>query len=500
MTRVHRLFLRGQWRQGSTGEFRSVINPATEQEVARVACATSADLDEAITSAAQSARDWRNVSPEERGRLLVRGAERLQSRIDAASALLSEEQGKTVAEAREEFARAVDTIVWSGQQAGALCAPVTAGNARWQLPEPAGVVAAFTPWNYPAVVTARKLAPALAAGCPVILKAAEEAPSAAVAIVAALEEAGLPPGVLSLVFGDPPKISSHLLASPIVRVVTFTGSTRVGRELATAAAPQLQRCLLELGGHAPVIVLDDADVDAAVQAIATYKFKGAGQSCNTASRLLVQRGVYEAVVQRLTAVAKGIRVGPGNDPETQMGPVATPRGLATLERLIADAVARGAIVTAGGSRLKRSGYFWPPTILRDVPPDAAIMHDEPFGPILPIVPFGDVAEAVSIANASRYGLAAYVFTRSQNTATRIVGALSVGSVGVNQLKGVAPDLAVGGLNDSGYGYEGGVEGFRAFQSLKVVSAKEERDVCLRQGVLGSGSAPGEQEFPENRAL
>lgn len=477
-TRLHRLFLNGQWRPGSSGETKSVLNPATEKEVARVACATSSDLDEALTSAVQSAANWRNLSPGVRGRLLEIGAQQLQSQIEHAAAVLSEEQGKTITEAREEFSRAVDTIRWTAQQATALCAPVPASNARWLLPEPVGVVAGFVPWNYPAVLTARKLAPALAAGCPVILKAAEETPGAAVAIVGALHEAGVPAGVVNLVFGDPPLISSHLLASPSVRMVTFTGSTSVGRQLAGAASAQLQRCVLELGGHAPVIILDDADVDAAVQAIAAYKFKGAGQSCNTASRVLVQAGVYETVVQKLTALAKAIRVGPGDDPETQMGPMATQRGLATVERLCKDAVARGALLTVGGARMQRTGYFWPPTILRDVPPGAAIMHEEPFGPILPITRFSEVADGIKMANSSRYGLAAYVFTRSSTAATQVASALSVGSVGINQLKGVPPDLPVGGLNDSGYGYEGGVEGFRTFQTLKVISAKDEQDVCL----------------------
>jgi succinate-semialdehyde dehydrogenase/glutarate-semialdehyde dehydrogenase len=246
-----------------------------------------------------------------------------------------------------------------------------------------------------------------------------------------------------------------------------------------AASAQLQRCVLELGGHAAVIILDDADVDAAAQAIAAYKFKGAGQSCNTASRILVQAGVYEAVVQRLTSIANTIRVGPGDEPETQMGPMATARGLATMERLTADAVARGARLTAGGSRLQRVGYFWPPTILRDVPSNAAIMHEEPFGPILPIAPFGELAEAVTIANSTRYGLASYVFTASQAAASQIASALSVGSVGINQLKGVAVDVPVGGVNDSGYGYEGGEEGFRSFQTLKVISARHEQDVLPR---------------------
>ncbi len=470
MTRMHHLFLGGGWRPGSAGEFRPVINPATEGEVARVACATFSDLAQALDTAQRSAATWRNVSPEERGKLLRLAAGLLQSRIATESLVLSEEQGKTITEAREEFTRAAETLIWNGEQAGAFCAPVQASNYRWITPEPAGVVAAFTPWNYPAVITARKLAPALAAGCTVILKAAEETPGAATAIVRSLHEVGIPAGVISLVFGDPPAISSQLLASPVVRVVSFTGSTQVGKELSRAASAQLQRCVLELGGHAPVIVLDDADPDGAAQAIAAYKFKGAGQSCNSPSRLFVQEKIYETFVERLTAIAKAIRVGVGNDPRTQMGPLANRRRLAAMERLTADAVRRGATITVGGSRLEREGYFWPPTVLRDVPVDAAVMHEEPFGPIVPIAPFRKPEEAVKLANANRYGLAAYVFSRSQATAREIATHLMVGSVGINHLKGVAPDVPVGGVNDSGYGYEGGIEGFRSFQALKLINS------------------------------
>jgi len=339
------------------------------------------------------------------------------------------------------------------------------------VPEPAGVVAAFVPWNFPAVITARKLGPALAAGCPVILKAPEEAPGAAAAIVACLAEAGIPSGVLNLVFGDPPEISTQLLASPIVRVVTFTGSTEVGRQLARRATDQLQRCILELGGHAPVLVFADADLDAAARAIADYKFACAGQSCNAPSRIFVQSAVYDAFVQRLTAIVESIRVGPGNDPTTQMGPMANPRRLEVMERMTSDATRRGATVTTGGSRPKRTGYFWLPTILRDVPDSAAIMQEEPFGPILPIAPFATVEEAVMKANATRFGLAAYVFTRSAQLSEELTGRLVAGHVAINFLQGVPPDYPIGGINDSGYGYEGGVEGFRSFQSLKLISRR-----------------------------
>jgi succinate-semialdehyde dehydrogenase/glutarate-semialdehyde dehydrogenase len=406
-----------------------------------------------------------------RARVLLRAADILRTKIDVASTSYSEEQGKTIREARTEFLRAVDTLIWNGEQAEPLCARVVLSEGRSVIPEPAGVVAAFIPWNYPAVITARKLGPALAAGCPVVLKAAEEAPAAAVAIVSSLQEAGVPPGVLSMVFGDPPALSKRLLASPKVRVVSFTGSTRVGRELARLATDRLQRCILELGGHAPVIVLEDADLDETVRTIADYKFAGAGQSCNAPSRIFIQAPVYEKFVDKLTSAANAIRVGAGNDPDTQMGPMANSRGLATMERLTADAVTRGATVTSGGRRLNRPGYFWPPTILRDVPPASEILQEEPFGPILPVLPFAAIDDAVAMANANRYGLAAYVLSNQRETAARVAGALAVGSVGINHLAGVAPHVPVGGLNDSGYGYEGGAEGFRGFQSLKAISEK-----------------------------
>ncbi len=466
------LYLCGKWRPGKAGKFKPVIDPSTEQEVARVACAGSQDLEQALAAAEQSASMWRDTPAEERGRMLRVAADILRSRIDTASTILSEEQGKTIAQARGEFLRAIDTLTWNGNQAAVLSAPVPAGDgARVLVPEPAGVVAAFVPWNFPAVLTARKLGPALAAGCPVILKAPEEAPGAAAAIVACLAEAGIPSGVLNLVFGDPPAISAQLLASPIVRVVTFTGSTEVGRQLARLATDQLQRCILELGGHAPVLVFADSDLDAAARAIADYKFACAGQSCNAPSRIFVQSAVYDAFVQRLTAIAESIRVGPGNDPTTQMGPVANPRRLEIMERMTLDATRRGATVATGGSRPKRTGYFWLPTILRDVPDSAAIMQEEPFGPILPTAPFATVEEAVMKANATRYGLAAYVFTGSAQLSEEVASRLVAGHVATNHLQGVPPDFPIGGINDSGYGYEGGVEGFRSFQSLKLISRR-----------------------------
>jgi succinate-semialdehyde dehydrogenase/glutarate-semialdehyde dehydrogenase len=467
------LYLRGEWRPGSAGKFKPVIDPATEQDVARVACAESQDLQQALAAAEQSAANWRNTPAVERGRMLRVAADILRSRIDTSSVMFSEEQGKTVAQARGELLRAIDTLTWNGNHAEVLSAPVTAGDgARLVVPEPAGVVAAFAPWNFPAVISARKLGPALAAGCPVILKGPEEAPSAAAAIVGCLAEAGIPSGVLSLVFGDPPAISTQLLALPTVRVVSFTGSTAVGRQLAGRASDQLQRCILELGGHAPVLVFADADLDAAARAIADYKFACAGQSCNAPSRIFVQIAVYDAFVRRLTAIVESIRVGPGSDPRTQMGPMANPRRLEVMERMTLDATRRGATVATGGRRPKRTGYYWLPTILRDVPDSAAIMQEEPFGPILPIAPFVTVEEAVLKANATRFGLAAYVFTGSAQLSEELAGRLVAGHIAINHLQGVPPDFPIAGINDSGYGYEGGIEGFRSFQALKLISRRK----------------------------
>ncbi|MCO5965446.1 aldehyde dehydrogenase family protein [Sinorhizobium meliloti] len=467
---TYRLFINGTWRLGGNGTDRALINPATEQEFGRVAVATAADLDDALISARNSLLSWSSTPAGERGALLVRAARILEGKIDVAAAALSQEQGKTLAEARGEYARAVETFDWNGKHAEELSAPLSLGAARMIVPEAAGVVAAFTPWNYPAVLNARKLAAALAAGCPVIMKAAEETPSAGVYIVEALQEAGVPAGVVSLVFGDPPMISGHLLGSPVVRVLTFTGSTPVGKHLATIAAENLQRCVLELGGHSPVIVFDDADLSKTVSAISEYKFECAGQSCNAPSRILVARPVYEAFLAKLVEAAANIRVGKPDDPATEMGPMANARRIEAMERLIKDAVDRGAKVETGGIRLDRPGYYWAPTILSNVPPDSQVLREEPFGPILTVAPFDTIDEAIEKANATEYGLAAYFFSDSPDVQRRMISGLSTGTVSVNYLKGVAADAPLGGINQSGYGYEGGVEGFRAFQNLKLVNA------------------------------
>ncbi|RWK24922.1 aldehyde dehydrogenase family protein, partial [Mesorhizobium sp.] len=316
---------------------------------------------------------------------------------------------------------------------------------------------------------ARKLAPALAAGCPVILKGAEETPSVAVHMVESLRQAGIPEGVVNLVFGVPVHISRHLLSSPIVKVLTFTGSTAVGKQLATLAAKNLQRCIFELGGHSPVIVCEDADLAKAIPAISEYKFECAGQSCNAPSRIFVARSRYEEFLFRMTEAVRKIRIGPPDDPATQMGPMANARRIEAMQRLTKDAVEGGARIEIGGIPLDRPGFYWPPTILTGVPKEARVLHEEPFGPILTVAPFDTIEEAIDEANATEYGLAAYLFTGAADTQQKLVSGLSAGAVSVNYLKGVSADAPYGGVKQSGYGYEGGEQGVRSFQILKMVN-------------------------------
>ncbi|MEJ8570580.1 aldehyde dehydrogenase family protein [Microbaculum marinum] len=469
MARNHLLFVGGDWRPGARGHRLDLIDPATERGIGQVACAAPDDIDDALAAAAGALDAWRARAPDDRGRILLDAADLLDARLDAAAADLSEEQGKTVAEARGEYARAVETLQWYGANAADLCAPVALDRSRTLVPSAVGVVAAFTPWNYPAVLNARKLAAPLVAGCTVILKAAEEAPSAGCHLVEVLHEAGAPAGVVNLLFGDPPEISRRLVASAAVKALTFTGSTRVGKQLAALAAANLQRCVLELGGHSPVIVCADTDLPAAARAICDYKFECAGQSCNAPSRVIVEATVYERFLEHLVAMAGAIRVGDGRDPATDMGPMANARRIEAMRALIGDAVDRGANVLIGGAEPAGPGFFWPPTILTDVPADARILREEPFGPVLAVSRFEDFDDAIRQANTTDYGLASYVFTASRDRRAQATAGLAVGSVSFNRLKGIAADAPNCGIDDSGYGYEGGMEGLREFQYLKLVN-------------------------------
>jgi succinate-semialdehyde dehydrogenase/glutarate-semialdehyde dehydrogenase len=337
------------------------------------------------------------------------------------------------------------------------------------VPVPIGVVAAFTAWNFPAVLVTRKLGAALAAGCPVVLKAAEEAPYTAAAIMQCLADAGLPAGVANLVFGDPPAVARRLLDASEIRAITFTGSTRIGKELAKLAAPDLKRCTFELGGHAPMVVCADGNVDAAVTATLAFKFASAGQSCIAPSRFYIHRARYAEFVDKFAAAARAIKVGNGLEPETRMGPLANQRRVDAMRRFADDATARGAEVVCGGKQPYGRGFFWAPTVLAGVAETAAVMNEEPFGPVAPMSSFDDVEEAIARANRLSYGFAAYIFTQSSSLAARFAASIEAGNIGINQMSPSLPDAPVGGVKDSGYGYEGGREGIEAFQQMRLIS-------------------------------
>ncbi len=466
-----KLFIGGAWRDGAG--LAPVIDPATETPMGQVSLAGPADLDAALEAATAERDSWGATPAFERGGILVKAAGLLKARIPEIARLLTLEQGKTLAESAGELTRGVETLAWNGEEAGRIEGRSLPGRGRGTIrrlvPSPIGIVAAFAAWNFPAVLAARKLGAALAAGCPVILKAAEEAPYTAAAIVRCLEEAGLPKGVVNLVFGDPPEVARHLLRSTAVRKIAFTGSTRIGKELARLAADDLKRCTFELGGHAPVVICHDADVDAAVTATMAFKFASAGQSCIAPSRFYLHRSRHDEFVEKFAATARALKVGGGFEDGVRMGPVANARRLAAMARLTEDAKARGAEILAGGHRLNRPGFFWAPTVLARVKDDAAVMTEEPFGPIAPMTSFDDVDEAIARANGLAYGFAAYVYTASLATAARFVERIEAGNIGVNQMSPSLPDAPVGGVKDSGYGYEGGREGIEAFLHFKLVS-------------------------------
>jgi succinate-semialdehyde dehydrogenase / glutarate-semialdehyde dehydrogenase len=466
------LLVGGAWRDGAAGRL-DVVDPATGAAAGTVSKAGPRDIDDALAAAAGAFPAWAALPASERGAILRDAAQLLRERGDDVARGLSVEAGKLPAEAAAEVGRAIETLQWNGEEAGRIEGRVIAGRApagvRLSVPAPVGVVAAFAAWNFPAVLAARKLGAALAAGCTVVFKAAEEAPRTAAEIVRALLDAGAPPGVVNLVFGDPPQVSEQLIRAPEVRAVTFTGSTAVGRRIAALAAEGPKRAVLELGGHAPVVVDADADLDLVVTATLPAKFGSAGQSCVAPSRYLVHADLYDELVERFTAAAAALRAGAPTDPEARLGPVIGERRLDALRRLTDDATARGASVRCGGTPLAGPGYFWPATVLADVPDDAAVMREEPFGPIAAFTRFDGLDEAVERANATGYAFAAYVFTDSLTARRRLLAGLEATNIGVNQMAPSMPDAPLGGMQDSGYGYEGGRDGIHAFQHFRLIS-------------------------------
>lgn len=468
-----RIFIGGKWIAGESGNGSDVVNPATEELIARVPHANRATIDDALEAATDGLEAWQRVPAAHRRGILLRAAQIIMAHKDAMAEVLTVEQGKTRLEASLEIDRAAETFEWYGEEAirvyGRVYPQRNPGVRNVVISQPVGVVAAFTPWNFPAFLAARKIAPALAAGCSVILKAAEETPGTPVLLLQALEEAGVPPGVVNLVFGVPDQISKWLLASPVVRKVSFTGSVPVGKLLARLASDNLQRCTLELGGHSPMIVFPDADVASVVKAAAAFKFRNAGQVCISPNRFYIHERIYEDFVGKFAELANQVKVGNGLEKAVTMGPLANRRRLDAMSRFVDDAVTRGSRVIVGGRKIGNRGFFWEPTVLAEVPDSALVMREEPFGPIAPIASFTELDDVIGRANGLGYGLAAYVYTRSPNVADLMSERLQAGCVGINHMSPAHPDIPMGGVKESGYGYEGGHEGLDEYLVHKHVA-------------------------------
>ena len=465
-----RLLIDGAWTEGSNQETLSVVNPATGQQIGTVGKATIEDLDRALAATQRGFETWRKWNPFERAELMHRAAGMLRERSSTIATVLTQEQGKPLAEALVEVRAAADIVDWfaeEGTRVYGRTLPARRPNARTQVRrDPVGPVAAFTPWNFPVTQIVRKLAAALASGCSIVIKAPEETPASPAALIQVFQDAGIPAGVVQLVFGDPAAISQHLIASPIIRKITFTGSTQVGKHLASMAGLHMKRATMELGGHAPVIIASDADIELAAKVMVAAKFRNAGQVCISPTRFLVQREVASKFTDAFIDHTKSLIVGNGLEPATQVGPLANARRISAMESLVENAKRTGATLAIGGTKLSDSGHFFAPTVFLDTSLKAEVFNQEPFGPIAAIRTFDQLDEAIAEANRLPFGLSAYAFTESIKNARAIEEGLEAGMLWINQAATPTPEIPFGGVKDSGYGSEGGPEALEAYQVFK----------------------------------
>ena len=469
------LYIDGQWRAASGGATINVVDPSTESVLASVPDATLADATEAVEAAAKAAAAWRNTAPRKRSEILRRCFELMIERAEMLATLISLENGKALRDARGEVAYAAEFFRWNAEEAVRITGEfgtAPGGTNRIVVDyQPIGICLMITPWNFPAAMATRKIAPALAAGCTVILKPASETPLTAYALAAIYEEAGVPPGVVNvLTTTSPGPLTAAILADPRVRKLSFTGSTGVGRTLLAEASKHVVSCAMELGGNAPLIVFDDADLDAALDGAMIAKMRNAGEACTAANRLYVQSGIHDAFVTGLTRRMEALRVGPGAEAETECGPMITRKAVEKIERLVDDALAKGAKVVTGGARPNRPGFFYPPTVLTNASDDAEMAVEEIFGPVAPVYRFDDEAEVIARANNTEYGLAAYIFTRDLSKGMRVAGAVEAGMIGLNRGLVSDPAAPFGGVKQSGLGREGGQHhGIAEFMEAKYIA-------------------------------
>ncbi|MCG8506754.1 MAG: NAD-dependent succinate-semialdehyde dehydrogenase [Sphingomonadales bacterium] len=469
------MYIDGHWITDAQRETIPVVDPARAAPLGDLPCATAADLDTALEAADKGFRIWKRTPPAERATVLKQAAQLIRDRAELIGETLTLEQGKPIAQGIWETSYAADIFDWFAEEGkrayGRLIPGHDAGVSQMLVYEPVGPSLGLTPWNFPAFTPAMKIAAALAAGCSMIIKASEETPGTCIELVRACADAGLPAGVLNIVFGDPDEIARNLIASPVIRKVSFTGSVPVGVHLLKLAAEGVKRVTMELGGCAPAIICGDANVEDAADKLAQAKFTNAGQICVSPQRFFVEDTVYDAFAEAFVARASSLKIGPGIDPASDMGALANPRRLDAMEGFIADATAKGATLLSGGARIGNEGYFFAPTVLSEVPDDARLMREEVFGPVAALTRFGDFDDLIARASGVAVGLSAYAFTASQTKADRFAAELEAGLIGINNVVLTAPETPYEGLKQSGFGAEGGTEGLVAYLAPRLVTRR-----------------------------
>ena len=467
------LLIGGKWTEGTSGKTEPVLNPATEEVLGRLPHASAADLDQAIEASVAGFAAWRSFTAERRQQVMERAARLMEERKERMAENLTREMGKPLAEAKAELDFTINVLRWYGEEGkrayGRIVPPRIAGMRQLVMKEPVGPVAAFVAWNFPGVNVMRKIAGALGAGCSIIIKASEETPATCIALARCFMEAGVPEGTINVVFGVPDEVSRHLLASPVPRKLSFTGSVPIGKHLQRLAADTLKRCTMELGGHAPCLVFEDANVEATAKMVAAGKFRNAGQVCVSPTRFYVQDSIFDRFSDAFAKAASEIKVGNGLDEGVAMGPLVAERRLEVMQRFVDDARDRGADLMTGGERIGNQGFFYAPTVLKNVPEDASIMYEEPFGPVAPLCSFTDFDDVVARANRLKFGLAAYAFTTDGARAAALAERVETGMLAVNSLTVATPETPFGGIDESGYGSEGGIEGLEAYLQTKLVT-------------------------------
>ncbi|UXN03967.1 NAD-dependent succinate-semialdehyde dehydrogenase [Bartonella sp. HY406] len=467
------LLIDNTWRESEGNKKMPVIDPATEEIIGQVSVASNNDLEAAAQSIAKGFEIWKNVSPFERAKIMRKAAQLLRERSQLIAWFMTREQGKPSAQAKMEVMGAADTIDWFAEEArrtyGQIIPARSTNVTQMVIKRPVGPVAAFTPWNFPINQVVRKLSAALAAGCSIVIKAPEETPASPAAMINCFIDAGVPAGVIALVFGVPAQISEFFIAHPAIEKISFTGSTAVGKHLASLAGQHMKKATMELGGHAPVLVFDDADIDIAVSTMAASKFRNAGQVCASPTRFIVQDDVYDEYVEKFTLAAKMMNVGNGLEQGVDMGPLANDRRIPAMENMLQDATSKGGKVILGGKRIGNKGYFFEPTIITDVPTSAEIMNEEPFGPIAIINRYKMDDDMFNEANRLRYGLASYAFTKSASRVHALSSLVNAGMTSINHNGLALQEVPFGGIRDSGYGTEGGSEAINAYLDLKFVT-------------------------------